>query len=186
MERLLQSRRRLMLLGLLPFAAMLALEWVTEDEAIGLADFLVDALSLALLVATSVFAALIAMDLREQRAERAALLGDLERATAEGAAWRKRAEDQLDLFRGAIGGQFDEWDATPAERDVGHLILRGLSHKEIARLRRTSEATVRQQAQSLYRKANLPNKGAFAAYFLDDVLYTGPPTDRAAEWRVSH
>jgi len=175
MERLLHPRGRLVALGLLAFAGMLALEWVTEDEAIGLADFFADALSLALLVATCVFAALIAIDVREQRAERTALLGDLERATAEGAEWRKRAEDQLELFRGAIGGQFDEWDATPAERDVGHLILRGLSHKEIARLRRTSEATVRQQAQSLYRKANLPNKGAFAAYFLDDVLYVGSP-----------
>ena len=74
-------------------------------------------------------------------------------------------------YRHAIGEQFDEWELTDAERDVGQLILRGLSHKEIARLRNTSEATVRQQAQSLYRKANLPNKGAFSAYFLDDVLY---------------
>jgi len=54
--------------------------------------------------------------------------------------------------------------------DIGNLILKGMSHKEIARLRNTSEATVRQQAQALYRKAGLPNKTAFAAFFLDEML----------------
>lgn len=174
MTRLLEGRRRLIALGVLCFALLLALEWVTEGEDIMLADFMIDALALALLVATSVAAALVAVDIKEQQADRFALLHDLEQAKADGAQWRTRAEDQLDQFRRAIGEQFEEWDATAAERDIGHLILRGLSHKEIARLRHTSEATVRQQAQSLYRKANLPNKGAFSAYFLDDVLYLPP------------
>jgi len=174
MDKLLNRRNRLIGLGLLCFMLLLVLEWVTEGEEIALADFLIDALALALLVATSVAAALVAMDIKEQQADRLALVQDLEKAKADGAQWRARAEDQLDQFRRAIGEQFDEWDATAAERDIGHLILRGLSHKEIARLRCTSEATVRQQAQSLYRKANLPNKGAFSAYFLDDVLYLPP------------
>lgn len=174
MAKLLEDRTRLLAIGLAVFALLLTLEWVTEDEDIDLADFLVDAIALALLVATSVAAALVAVDVREKHNDRLALEHDLERAKSEGAQWRKRAEDQLDQYRRAIGEQFDEWDVTAAERDVGQLILRGLSHKEIARLRRTSEATVRQQAQSLYRKAHLPNKSAFAAYFLDDVLYQPP------------
>ncbi len=174
MDRLFKERNRLIVLGLLCFALLLGLEWITEGEDIMPADFMIDALALALLVATSVAAALVAIDIKEQQADRLALLQDLEKAKADGAQWRARAEDQLDQFRRAIGEQFDEWDATAAERDIGHLILRGLSHKEIARLRHTSEATVRQQAQSLYRKANLPNKGAFSAYFLDDVLYLPP------------
>ncbi len=174
MNGLPHPRGRLILFGAAAFLTMLALEWATEDEAIGLADFLVDAISIALLVATSVFAALVATDVRQQRWERAALVSELEKAKADGAQWRERAENQLDQFRHAIGEQFEQWEATDAERDIGHLILRGLSHKEIARLRNTSEATVRQQAQALYRKANLPNKGAFSAYFLDDVLYLPP------------
>ncbi len=184
MTRLLEGRRRLIVLGVLCFALLLALEWITEGEDIMLADFMIDALALALLVATSVAAALVAVDIKEQQADRLALLQDLEKAKADGAQWRERAEDQLDQFRRAIGEQFDEWDATAAERDIGHLILRGLSHKEIARLRETSEATVRQQAQSLYRKANLPNKGAFSAYFLDDVLYV-PPNEMDQPLRLS-
>jgi DNA-binding CsgD family transcriptional regulator len=59
---------------------------------------------------------------------------------------------------------------TAAEREVGLLILKGLSHKEIAALRSTSEATVRQQSQSIYRKADLPGKTAFCAYFLEDLF----------------
>lgn len=165
------SRNQLLGIGIAAFALLLALEWMTEGEDIALADFAVDALALGLLVMTSVAGALVAVELREQHAERSALLVELQRATAEGARWRAKVEDQLDQYRHAIGEQFDEWELTDAERDVGQLILRGLSHKEIARLRNTSEATVRQQAQSLYRKANLPNKGAFSAYFLDDVLY---------------
>jgi DNA-binding CsgD family transcriptional regulator len=179
MARLFEERTRLIILGLAAFALLLMLEWATEGEDIALADFIIDTLALALLVATSVAAALVAIDVKEQRADRVALLQDLEQAKADGAQWRARAEDQLDQFRRAIGEQFEEWEATAAERDIGHLILRGLSHKEIARLRNTSEATVRQQAQSLYRKANLPNKGAFSAYFLDDVLYV--PPDEAVE-----
>lgn len=156
---------------MLGFATLVMLEWVTEGENIRLADFLVDAIALTVLVATAVVASMAAIDIRQERAERLSMLSDLERAKQEGAEWRKRAERQLDQYRQAVVEQFDEWEATDAERDVGQLILRGLSHKEIARLRNTSEATVRQQAQSLYRKANMPNKGAFSAYFLDDVLY---------------
>lgn len=176
MDSLTLERNRLIALGLACFALLLTLEWITEGEDIELADFMIDALALLLLVATSVAAALLAVGAREQRQERQALVEDLEKAKADGAQWRARAEDQLDQFRRAIGEQFEEWEATDAERDIGQLILRGLSHKEIARLRHTSEATVRQQAQALYRKANLPNKGAFSAYFLDDVLYL-PPTE---------
>ena len=66
--------------------------------------------------------------------------------------------------------QFQEWGMTAAEREVGLLILKGLSHKEIAALRATTEATVRQQAQAIYRKANLPGKTAFSAYFLEDLF----------------
>ncbi|MEO6113501.1 MAG: hypothetical protein ABIP07_03515 [Sphingomicrobium sp.] len=177
MDGLFIERNRLIALGLACFALLLALEWATEGEDIDLADFMIDALALLLLVATSVAAALLAVGAREQRQERQALLKDLEKAKADGAQWRAQAEDQLAQFRQVIGEQFEQWEATDAERDIGHLILRGLSHKEIARLRQTSEATVRQQAQSLYRKAKLPNKGAFSAYFLDDALFD-PPVKR--------
>ena len=69
---------------------------------------------------------------------------------------------------------------TAAEREIGLLILKGLSHKEIAALRATTEATVRQQAQAIYRKANLPGKTAFSAYFLEDLFAPDVPIDGAS------
>ena len=124
---LFEGRNRLIGLGSIAFALLLALEWATEGEDIRLADFLIDALALALLVTTSVAAALVAIDAKEQSADRLALLHELEQAKADGAQWWARAEDQLDQFRRAIGEQLEEWEATAAERDIGHLILRGLS-----------------------------------------------------------
>ena len=70
----------------------------------------------------------------------------------------------------AIDAQFDKWELTPAERDVALLQLKGLRHKEIADLRKTSERTVRQQALSIYRKAGLSGRTDLAAFFLEDLL----------------
>jgi DNA-binding NarL/FixJ family response regulator len=56
-------------------------------------------------------------------------------------------------------------------------LLRGLSHKEIAALRGTSEAAVRQQAHIAYDKAGLKGRAAFCAYFLEDLL---PSADKSA------
>jgi DNA-binding NarL/FixJ family response regulator len=70
----------------------------------------------------------------------------------------------------SIERQFDAWHVTPAEREVGMLLLKGLSHKEIGQMRDTGEATVRQQAFSLYRKANVTGRAELSAYFLEDLL----------------
>ena len=59
---------------------------------------------------------------------------------------------------------------TTAEQDVALLLLKGLSHKEIARIWRTGEATIRQQAAAIYAKSSLGGRAALAAFFLEDVL----------------
>lgn len=70
----------------------------------------------------------------------------------------------------AIDAQFAQWQLSPSEREVGRLLLKGLSIKEIAALRETHEKTVRQHASAIYRKAELPGRHAFAAWFLEDLL----------------
>ena len=72
--------------------------------------------------------------------------------------------------------QFEQWALTTAEAEVGMLLLKGLRHGEIATLRGTSEATVRQQARSIYLKSGLAGKSAFSAYFLEDLLPAKAPT----------
>ena len=62
------------------------------------------------------------------------------------------------------------WGLTAAEREVGLLMLKGLSHKEVAAARSTTEITIRQQALSIYRKSGLRNRSELSAFFLEDLL----------------
>ena len=55
------------------------------------------------------------------------------------------------------------------ERDVALQLLKGLSHKEIACERQTTEGTVRQQALAIYRKAGLGGRSNLAAFFLEGL-----------------
>ena len=88
-------------------------------------------------------------------------------------AWRASAEAALEGLGRAIDAQFRAWHLTPAEREVALLLLKGLSHKEIAALRKTSERTVRQQAFALYRKGDLAGRAELAAFFLQDLMLPG-------------
>jgi DNA-binding CsgD family transcriptional regulator len=151
------------------FALLLALEIVTEDE-LSLLDLGVDALGILLTIGAAVGVALLAQRMHAQHEEKMALIRDLELARAEGDGWRSKVRAHLAGLKAGLDQQFQEWGMTAAEREVGLLILKGLSHKEIAALRATTEATVRQQAQAIYRKAGLPGKTAFSAYFLEDLL----------------
>jgi DNA-binding CsgD family transcriptional regulator len=156
--------------GIGSFVFLLVLEIVTEEDEISLLDLLVDAVTILLTISAAVGVALLTQRLQAQHEERMSLLKDLKIARAEGEAWRSRVQSNLYGIRVEMEKQFQDWGMTAAERDVGLLILKGMNHKEIAALRGTSEATVRQQAQAIYRKAGLPGKTAFSAYFLEDLL----------------
>jgi DNA-binding CsgD family transcriptional regulator len=95
---------------------------------------------------------------------------DLMAAKAEARKWREESRDLLQGLGLAIERQFARWKLTPAESEVGLLLLKGLSHKEAAKARGTSERTVRQQARSLYLKAGLAGRSELAAFFLEDLL----------------
>ncbi|MBZ0120481.1 MAG: helix-turn-helix transcriptional regulator, partial [Sandaracinaceae bacterium] len=70
----------------------------------------------------------------------------------------------------ALARQFERWQLTAAEREVALLLLKGLSLKEIAEARGTSERTVRDQARAVYRKAGLAGRSELSAFFLEDLL----------------
>lgn len=59
---------------------------------------------------------------------------------------------------------------TPAETEVAWFILKGLPQAEIARLRGTSESTIRVQSTAIYRKANVNGKTQFVTQILEDLL----------------
>ena len=95
---------------------------------------------------------------------------DLAAAMREAQRFRGEAQDALRGLGEAIDHQFARWKLTPAEREVGLLLLKGLSHKEAAAARATSETTIRQQALAIYRKAGLRNRSDLSAFFLEDLL----------------
>jgi len=165
-----QNRWLLASLGVGSYVLLLTLEVVTEDEDIEILDFLVDALAMLLTISAAVGVALLAQRMQSQHEEKIRLINDLEIARIEGKAWRSKVQASLNGIKAEMEKQFEFWGMTAAERDVGLLILKGLSHKEIAHLRGTTEATVRQQAQSIYFKSDLPGKTAFSGYFLEDLF----------------
>jgi len=59
---------------------------------------------------------------------------------------------------------------TQREKEIVDLIAEGLSNKEIAARRRTSERTVRQQARVVYQKSGLSGRSELAAFFLGGLL----------------
>ena len=70
----------------------------------------------------------------------------------------------------AIDNQLIEWGLSEAEREISFLLIKGLSFKEIAIVRNTSEHTVRQQAASVYRKSGLGGRAQLSAFFLEDLF----------------
>ena len=101
---------------------------------------------------------------------RLALVRDLDLARIQGRQWRDETRALLKGLGEAIDRQFLTWKLTEAERDVGLLILKGLSLKEIAAVRITSDRTIRAQARSIYAKAGLSGRAALSAFFLEDLL----------------
>ena len=95
---------------------------------------------------------------------------DLQAARHEAERFREEAQDALRGLGEAIDSQFTRWELSPAEREIGLLLLKGLSHKEIAEVRSTSETTIRQQALALYRKSGLRSRTDLSAFFLEDLL----------------
>ena len=95
---------------------------------------------------------------------------DLAKALVENQQWTRDNRELLQGLGAAIHKQFDSWRLTKAEAEVGLYILKGLSHKEIAQARQTSERTIREQARALYRKSGLSGRAELSAYFLEDLL----------------
>ncbi|KPZ67082.1 Bacterial regulatory protein, luxR family [Pseudoalteromonas sp. P1-26] len=69
-----------------------------------------------------------------------------------------------------INEQFNQWRLTKSEQEVAMLMLKGLSFREISGVRDTKEKTVRQQASSIYVKADVEGRHEFSAWFLEDFM----------------
>ena len=86
----------------------------------------------------------------------------------------RRAEARLERASGAfidlLNARFDEWGLTAAERDVALFAIKGLTVSEIARLRETSEGTVKAQTAAIYRKADVSGRPQLLSLFIEDLM----------------
>jgi DNA-binding NarL/FixJ family response regulator len=128
---------------------------------------------IVLLIAGIAAGQLLRLLLRERTAI-GQLKTDLVAARQESRHWRNQSRELVAGLGAAIEAKFQEWRLSEAEREVGLLLLKGFSHREIAELRQTSERTVREQARALYRKAGLNGRASLSAYFLEDLLLPLP------------
>jgi DNA-binding CsgD family transcriptional regulator len=153
------------------FAIALLITWdLAGDyrEGTGLAHLAIEFL---VLVAATGGIAYLWRQLRQTRRGLGEALADAER-------WRDEHRELMQGLGAAIHEQFNRWQLTNAEAEVGLLLLKGLSHKEIAAVRGTGERTAKEQARALYRKSGLSGRSTLSSFFLEDLL---PPKDASPD-----
>lgn len=156
------------------YVLTLAWELISEEEPLSFGVVVEEMVDRGLVIGFGTAVAIVVLNrLSSHESELADLRGDLEAARAQGGAWRDKVRDQMAGLALAVQQQFRDWGLTDAEQDIAFLLLKGLSLKEIATVRETSEGTVRQQAAGIYRKSGLEGRSALAAFFFEDML--APP-----------
>ena len=93
----------------------------------------------------------------------------------ESEKWRLDSKKYLDGLSSAIDEQLSKWELTGAEKEVAFLLLKGLSLKEVAIVRNTTEKTARVQSMAIYAKAGLSSRSELSAFFLEDLLVPQKP-----------
>ncbi len=98
---------------------------------------------------------------------------DSENLHQEKERWKNETHQLMEGLSVKIERQFAKWKLTPAETEVGFLLLKGFSLKEIADMRSTKIKTVQQQSQSIYQKTGTASRSELSAFFLEDLLPPG-------------
>lgn len=124
----------------------------------------------AIALISGVAAIYLIMDIRKRSKSLVKLASELKAADSQITSLNSKIGKERKQYGHIIKQQFNEWSLTEGEQQVGILILKGLSLKEISSVRNTKETTVRQQASSLYSKSNLLGRHEFSAWFLEDFL----------------
>lgn len=169
MTSVIDGGQRIFLFGLSALLLLLGFD-IFDDLSHGghLAHIATEAL--AFLTSFALFAWVMFQRLSAIREERDQIAGEANRLQLERNAWREQASNALKGLATEIDRQFELWNLSHSEKEIALLMLKGLSHKEIAELRNTSERTVRQQAAAVYGKAGLQGKHQLSAFFLEDLM----------------
>ena len=150
--------------------ALTAVDLLREPGPLDTADVLINFADALLLLGAMAAVAWTMQRVTDLQQDQVALSNNLVRNLAQGDAWREQRRAEIAALGHAIADQFKRWKLSAAEIDIAGLMLKGASLKEIAMARDTSEATIRQQAQSIYRKSGLSGRAELSAYFLESLF----------------
>ena len=100
----------------------------------------------------------------------------LSRTKAKSDEAEARLAELSGAFSDLMDKRFGDWDLTAAERDVALFAIKGMTTREIADLRNTSEGTVKAQCNAIYRKAGVSNRYQLVSLFVEELIEL--PLDR--------
>ena len=153
---------------------------IAHDLASGIAVYHV-VLELLMMLAAVAGAFYFWRWLRVARQVERDLAQDLKKARAETSRWQEEEQHLLNNLRKAINRQFTQWDFSSTDKEIALCLLKGLSLKEIAKLRGSTFNSIRQQAHLLYNKAGLGGRAELSAYFLGELLLPDVAPDKATD-----
>ena len=167
-----ENRTRLLLVAAFIFISLLIIVDIVADlhEGLDLFHVILELIVfvIAIISAVSIFVHLL-LEIASSRRLVAQLTSDLEKNRQQALAWKNENQALLEGLGISIDKQFEKWGLSSTEKEIGLFLLKGLSHKEVASLRGVSEATARQQAGAIYKKAGLTGRHDLAAFFLEDL-----------------
>ncbi len=163
-----QKERWFLLLTLLLIAVIVAVDLITDSsEGVVIWHVAIEGSAGALALAGVFYLLKQSIQLKRALRNERKLSAKLEQEAQE---WRTQSKAYLSGLSTLIDAQLTIWGLSPAERDVAFLLLKGLSLKEIANLRETTEKTARVQSMAIYAKAGLAGRSELSAFFLEDLL----------------
>lgn len=95
---------------------------------------------------------------------------DLIQTRKQASIWEKKSQHYTDEYHRFINQQFEKWNLSKSEKEIAHLLLLGMSSKEMATRRFTSERTIRNQCRSIYEKSAFSNKNELSGFFLKQLI----------------
>ena len=100
--------------------------------------------------------------------------GLLARTVRSNRAMESRLRQVSGAFAALLDERFGDWGLTRSERDVAWFTVKGLSIAEIAKLRGTSEGTIKAHSNAIYRKAGVSGRTQLLSLFIEDLMGERP------------
>lgn len=164
------KRERIIALALLCFVVVFTIGDIFEDldEGSTLTHVSSEGAVIAICVAAGIY--LWRRVLRSLKSVTAEMQSQLTSVREDAKRWESAHATLSKGLVEAIDAQLQDWGLSGAEKEITFLLMKGLSFKEVADVRKTSEHTVRQQAATVYRKSGLEGRSQLTAFFLEDLL----------------